>query len=58
LSANVLEADYIAEAEPGTCDRIYQHQEWQDWETLGYPNTLLLTGVQGNVQLLLPIYQF
>lgn len=53
LSTNVLEADYVPEAEPNTCDGIYQQQRWKDWAALGYPNTLLLTGVQGEAQIIL-----
>jgi hypothetical protein len=58
LSGSVLEADCIPEAESTTCERIYQHPEWKGWATLGYPNTLLLTGVQGEAQSLLLLRQF
>jgi hypothetical protein len=58
LSTSVVEGDYVPDAEPNTCDRIYQLPEWKSWTTLGYPNTLLLTGVQGAASGVLLIYQF
>jgi hypothetical protein len=58
LSPSVVEGDYVPDAEPNTCDRIYQLQGWKDWTTLGCPNTLLLTGVQGTASDIILIYQF